>query len=167
MIYALSHSLFLFDVESKSAPSIGVAGWFLFVVLLSEMNDIMQAIVGRKFGKHKITPMVSPNKTYEGLVGGIATCTVLAVLLAPYMTTLTTERSAIAGISLSVSAGVLISLAGFLGDINMSAIKRDAGVKDGGTLLPGMGGMIDRIDSLTFTGPVFYYFVEFLDHFQR
>ena len=55
-------------------------------------------------------------------------------------------------------AGVLISLFGFLGDINMSGIKRDVGVKDGSTLLPGQGGMIDRIDSLTFTAPVFYYF---------
>ena len=62
----------------------------------------------------------------------------------------------------SVIAGALISFFGFLGDINMSGIKRDAGVKDGSQLLPGQGGMIDRIDSLTFTAPVFFYYVRFL-----
>ncbi len=84
---------------------------------------------------------------------------ILAVLLAPYLTTLTVDRGKAAGWAISATAGLLISLFGFLGDINMSAIKREAGVKDGSSLLPGMGGMIDRIDSMTFTGPAFYYFV--------
>ena len=167
MIYGLSHSLFLFQIDSPTAPAVGIAGWFLFVVLLSETNDIMQAIVGRKLGKHKITPTVSPNKTYEGLAGGLVTSVVLSVALAPYMTTITIDRSTAAGVALSIFAGVLISIAGFLGDINMSAIKRDAGVKDGSAMLPGMGGMIDRIDSLTFTGPVFYYCVLALNHFTQ
>jgi phosphatidate cytidylyltransferase len=163
MIYGLSHSLFLFFVDEGTEPVVGVVGWFLFLVMLSEMNDIMQAIVGRKIGKHKITPVVSPHKTYEGLAGGMMTCVGLSVLLAPYLTTLTVGRSTWSGITLSIAAGLLISVAGFLGDINMSAIKRDAGVKDGSSLLPGMGGMIDRIDSLTFTGPVFYYFILILN----
>jgi len=167
MIYGLSHSLFLFEIDSTSVPMVGTVGWFLFVVLLSEMNDIMQAIVGRKFGKHKITPNVSPNKTFEGLVGGLVTSIVLSVLLAPYMTTLTNGRGIVSGIALSAFAGTLTSIAGFLGDINMSAVKRDAGVKDGSSLLPGMGGMIDRIDSLTFTGPVFYYFIVSLNYLTR
>ncbi len=167
IIYGLSHSLFLFNMESTSIPMVGIAGWFLFVVLVSEMNDIMQAIVGRKFGKRMIMPRISPHKTYEGLIGGLLTSILLSVLLAPYMTTFTAEKTIADGVLLSVTAGVLISLAGFAGDVNMSAIKRDAGVKDGSTLLPGMGGMIDRIDSLTFSGPVFYYFVELLNHFNR
>ncbi len=167
MIYGLSHSLFLFEVDPGNEPIVGATGWFLFLVMLSEMNDIMQAIVGRKFGKHKITPIVSPHKTYEGLLGGLITCSILSVLLAPYLTTITMDRSRPSAIALSVLAGLLISVAGFLGDINMSAIKRDAGVKDGSTLLPGMGGMIDRIDSLTFTGPVFYYFVTILNQSNR
>jgi phosphatidate cytidylyltransferase len=167
MVYGLSYSLFLFDLNTVTEPVVGTAGWFLFLVLLSEMNDIMQSIVGRKFGKHKITPEVSPNKTYEGLAGGLVTSGTLAVLLAPYMTTITSDRSYFAGFALSLVAGLLISVAGFLGDINMSAIKRDAGVKDGSTLRPGMGGMIDRIDSLTFTGPVFYFFVVLLNQFAQ
>lgn len=166
MIYGLSHALFLFEIKSDSEPLVGTAGRFLFLVLLTEMNDIMQAIVGRKFGKHKITPLVSPNKSFEGLVGGLATTILLSVALAPLMTTITFNRSLAEGLGLSIFAGVLISVSGFLGDINMSAIKRDAGVKDGSSLLPGMGGVIDRIDSLIFTGPTFYYFVVLLNPTQ-
>jgi phosphatidate cytidylyltransferase len=159
MIYGLSHSLFLYDLDPLPEPHVGPAGWFLFLVLLTEMNDIMQAVVGRKFGKHKVTPDVSPNKSLEGLLGGLVTTVVLSVLLAPYLTTFCSGRNLLSGIGWAAIAGILISLAGFLGDINMSAIKRDANVKDGSRLLPGMGGVIDRIDSLIFTGPVFYYFV--------
>jgi phosphatidate cytidylyltransferase len=82
---------------------------------------------------------------------------ILAICLAPFLTTLTAEKSWVMGILVSALVGVAISLSGFLGDINMSAIKRDAGVKDGSAILPGMGGVIDRIDSLIFTAPVFYY----------
>ena len=72
------------------------------------------------------------------------------------------ERARTAGIVLAMLAGLLIALAGFLGDINKSGVKRDVGVKDSGTILPGQGGMMDRIDSLTFSAPVFYYFVRTL-----
>ena len=163
IVYGLSYSLFLFDVESTPEPLVGTVGWFLFLVLLTETNDIMQAIVGRKFGKHKITPIVSPNKSLEGLLGGLTTTIALSVTLAPIMTTITHGKTLLPAVFLSVSAGVLISLVGFLGDIHMSAIKRDAGVKDGSSLLPGMGGVIDRIDSLTFAGPAFYGFVVLLE----
>jgi phosphatidate cytidylyltransferase len=164
LIYSLSFSLRLFQIESPpesvTEPLVGTAGPFLFLVLLTEMNDIMQALVGRKFGKRKIAPQVSPNKTLEGLIGGLLTLIGLSFLLAPWMTTWTVGRSPLVGLVLSISAGVLISLVGFVGDIHMSAIKRDAGVKDGSALLPGMGGVIDRVDSLIFTGPAFYIFVE-------
>jgi phosphatidate cytidylyltransferase len=166
IVYGLSHSLFLFEIQSNSAPWVGVAGWFLFLVLLTEMNDIVQAIVGRKLGRRKITPRVSPNKSLEGLIGGVIFTIALSILLAPWLTALTAGRTWWEGILISVSAGLLISLSGFLGDINMSAIKRDAGVKDGSSLLPGMGGVIDRIDSMTFTGPVFYYFVVLVNQTQ-
>ncbi len=159
MIYGLSHALFLFEIHSGVEPIVGAAGWVLFLVLLTELNDIMQALVGRKIGKRKLAPRVSPHKTLEGLIGGLVCTMILALLLAPYLTTLTVDRGKAAGWAMSATAGLLISLFGFLGDINISAIKREAGVKDGSSLLPGMGGMIDRIDSMTFTGPAFYYFV--------
>lgn len=159
LIYGLSHILFLFEIDATVEPMVGATGWILYLVLLTEMNDIMQAIVGRRLGKRQITPQISPHKTLEGLLGGVVSTVILALLLAPYLTTMTMERTELEGWLMCVAAGVLISLAGYCGDINMSAIKRDAGVKDGSSLLPGMGGIIDRIDSMTFTAPVFYYFV--------
>ncbi len=161
-VYCLSHAYFLLTLPASTQPWVGQVGWFLYLVLLTETNDIAQALVGRRFGKTKITPRISPNKSLEGLLGGVALTIVLAVLLAPWLTTLMHERGRNAGIFLSMLAGLLIALAGFLGDINKSGVKRDVGVKDSGTILPGQGGMMDRIDSLTFSAPVFYYFVRTL-----
>lgn len=167
IVYGLSHTVRLFDLPEEMNPVAGSAGWFLYLVVLTETNDIAQAIVGRKFGRHKITPVVSPNKSWEGLVGGVIVTTILALVLAGLLTPLTDESILLGNgavvstpYALAVMSGLLISLAGFLGDLNMSAIKRDVGVKDGSALLPGQGGVIDRIDSLTFTAPVFYYFIK-------
>ncbi len=161
LVYCLSHAALLFIDTAETRPMAGSAGWFLFVVIITEMDDIAQALVGRRIGRHRITPRISPNKTWEGFAGGVVTSVLLSLLLSPWLTTfppVTTPQ----GLLTAVSAGLLIVIAAFLGDINMSAIKRDAGVKDGSTLLPGMGGIIDRVDSLTFTAPAFYYFVRFL-----
>lgn len=158
LVYALSHAALLFSVETIGEPLVGPAGWFLFVVIITEMDDIAQALVGRRIGRHKITPHISPNKTWEGFAGGVATSVLLSLLLAPWLTTFP-PLSTFQGIITAVGSGLLIVLAAFLGDINMSAIKRDVGVKDGSQILPGMGGIIDRVDSLTFTAPVFYYFL--------
>jgi phosphatidate cytidylyltransferase len=158
-VYCLSHAAMLFEISPDNPPPVGRVGWFLFLILLTETNDIMQAITGRRLGTRRITPRVSPNKSLEGLLGGITTSVTLAVISAPYLTSFMKSNSPWNGLLISAAAGLLISVFGFLGDINMSAMKRDAGVKDGSRLLPGQGGMIDRIDSLTFTAPVFYYFV--------
>ena len=81
----------------------------------------------------------------------------------PWLTTLTIDRPIWLGVLISGGVGVIISLAGFLGDVNISGLKREAGVKDSGTLFPGMGGMLDRIDSLTYSAPAFYYFVKLVN----
>ena len=166
--YGVSHAALLMALPATSSGPLGPAGWFLFLIILTEADDIFQAIVGRLFGAHKrhrITPVISPNKTWEGFFGGMLVIVILAPLIAPWLTTLGQQAGPF---SLSESlhpwaapilAAILISLAGFFGDINMSAIKRDAGVKDSSNLLPGMGGAIDRVDSLTMTAPVFVYFV--------
>ncbi len=158
LVYGLSHAALLFSIESNSDPLVGNAGWFLFVVIITEMDDIAQALVGRRIGRHKITPHISPNKTWEGFAGGVVTSVLLSLLLTPWLTTFP-PLSTFCGICTAVGSGLLIVSAAFLGDINMSAIKRDVGVKDGSTILPGMGGIIDRVDSLTFTAPAFYYFL--------
>ena len=166
--YGISHAAFLTILPSTAAGPLGPTGWFVFLVVLTEADDIFQAIIGRLFGAHKrhrISPVISPNKTWEGFFGGLIVIAILAPLMAPWLTTLGQQAGPF---SLSQAhqpwvapmlVAILISIAGFFGDINMSAIKRDAGVKDSSKLLPGMGGVIDRVDSLTLTAPVFVYFV--------
>ncbi len=166
--YGVSHAALVMILPASSAGPLGPAGWFLFLVILTETDDIFQAIVGRLFGAHKrhrIIPTISPNKTWEGYFGGLLVIVVIAPIIAPWLTTLGQQAGPF-GLSeplrpfvAPMFAAILISFAGFFGDINMSAIKRDSGVKDSSNLLPGMGGVIDRVDSLTMTAPVFVYFI--------
>lgn len=165
--YGVSHAALLMALPETSVGPLGPAGWFLFVVILTETDDIFQAIVGRLFGSHKrhrITPTISPNKTWEGFIGGMLVIVLLAPIIAPWLTTLDRQPGPFAlPVSLQpfvapILVALLISFAGFFGDINMSAIKRDSGIKDSSRLLPGMGGVIDRVDSLTMTAPTFVYF---------
>jgi phosphatidate cytidylyltransferase len=107
-------------------------------------------------GRHKIIPKVSPNKTWEGFLGGLATTVGLAALLAPHLTPLSGVES--------ILAGLLIGCGGFIGDVTISALKRDIGVKDSGSLLPGHGGILDRIDSLTYTAPLLFHFVYYFHY---
>jgi phosphatidate cytidylyltransferase len=168
LIYGMSHAAYLFILPASSGGPAGPAGWFFFLLILTESNDIFQAIIGRAMGAHKrhrIAPTVSPNKTWEGFMGGMLVTIGLALLLAPWLTTLG-ESSGPWGLPegwrrwvAAVLVGIVVAVAGFFGDINMSAIKRDSGVKDSSAMLPGMGGLIDRVDSLTFTGPAFVYFL--------
>lgn len=164
VVFGLSHAALLFQLPESGSHALGNTGWFLFLVIVTETNDIFQALVGRRVGKHKVTPVVSPNKSWEGCLGGCLATVAVASLLAPFLTPFA-DRTALTAMELPITLpffwstffAVIISFSGFLGDINMSAIKRDVGVKDGSSRLPGQGGVIDRIDSLTFTAPVFYY----------
>jgi phosphatidate cytidylyltransferase len=120
--------------------------WLLGVMGLVWMADISAYFAGRKFGRHKLAPSISPGKTWEGVAGAMVGVTVyvLAVMLGSGMTQrYSLFLFAIAGVALSV-----------IGDLFESAIKRQAGVKDSGALLPGHGGLLDRIDALTSTLPL-------------
>ena len=145
MVFAISHQAYLLVL--------GGAGLVLYLVVLTQLNDVAQYVWGKRFGRHKATPTVSPGKTLEGLIGGIATTTALSWFLAPLLTPLSRWDS--------LAAGCLIGAGGFLGDITISALKRDLGVKDSGQLIPGHGGILDRIDSLTYTAPLFFHFLRF------
>ncbi len=158
-VFCLSHAFFLLKLNGLPEPWVGNTGWLLYLVLLTECNDIAQALIGRRFGRTKIVPLVSPKKSLEGLLGGLAVTMILAAILAPWLTSLIMERSWTRGVLATLLSGVLVSVLGFLGDINKSGMKRDVGVKDSGTLLPGQGGMMDRVDSLTFSAPGMYFFV--------
>ena len=155
-VFGLSHMAYLLALPDAANPAGASVGLLLYLVFLTEINDVAQYIWGKSFGRRKVTPTVSPNKTVEGMVGGVLTTTVLAVLLAPWLTPLSSLES--------VAAGALIGIAGFIGDVTISAVKRDIGVKDSGNTLPGHGGILDRLDSLTYTAPLFFHFIRYLHY---
>ena len=127
------------------------AGLLLFLVMLTELNDVFQYLWGKSLGHRRVAPHISPKKTWAGMLGGVATTTVLAAIVGPWLTFMDWQHAML--------AGALIGVAGFAGDLSISAIKRDLGVKDSGTTLPGHGGILDRIDSLTYTAPLFFHYV--------
>ena len=151
-VFALSHTAMLLASGPNAGPA-GGAGLLLFLVALTQFNDVAQFTWGKLFGNRKILPKVSPKKTWEGFLGGLATSMVVAALVGPYLTPLDSFWSA--------AAGGMIAIAGFLGDVTISAFKRDLGVKDSGGLIPGHGGILDRVDSLTYAAPVFYHAIHF------
>ncbi len=156
-VFSLSHAAYLLALPNAVNPSAGSAGLLLYLVFLTEFNDVAQYVWGKSLGKHKILPKVSPNKTWEGFLGGLLTTTLLAFLLAPWFTPLTPWEALFTG-------GIIIATAGFFGDVTISALKRDLGIKDTGTMLPGHGGILDRVDSLTYTAPLFFHFVYYLHY---
>jgi phosphatidate cytidylyltransferase len=123
-----------------------------FFVVVVQISDVLQYVFGKLFGKHKIAPHISPNKTVEGFVGGVLSATLLGTCFW-WMTPFAPWQAAI--------MALIISVTGFGGGMVMSAIKRDRGVKDYGAMIPGHGGMIDRIDSLCFAAPVFFHLTRY------
>ncbi|MBF5058598.1 phosphatidate cytidylyltransferase [Candidatus Neptunochlamydia vexilliferae] len=147
--YSLSYVAYLAPFSSRMGFKAGPLGLMIFLLVLTELNDAAQYMWGKLFGKHKVVPKISPKKSVEGLVGGIITTSLLAMVFAPFLTPLTLPWAAL--------VGFLIGIGGFFGDVTMSALKRDMHVKDFGTLLPGHGGLLDRVDSLVFTAPLFFH----------
>lgn len=149
-VFSLSHAAFLLVLPDSGAVT--GAGLLLFLVIVTEGNDVAQYVWGKAFGRAKVAPTVSPNKSWAGLLGGIATSAVLAGALA-YLTPMPWWVAA--------CVGAVGGFVGFCGDLVMSAVKRDLGIKDTGTMLPGHGGVLDRIDSLVFTAPLFLHFIRY------
>jgi phosphatidate cytidylyltransferase len=121
--------------------------WLAGAFVLTWANDILAYLVGVSAGRHRLAPQISPKKSVEGAVGGLIGTTVAAVLVRGWF-----------GLDWAGAAltGVVCSVAGVLGDLVESSLKRGAGVKDSGTLLPGHGGLLDRFDSAFFVLPVIY-----------
>ncbi|MFV0344992.1 MAG: phosphatidate cytidylyltransferase [Bacteroidales bacterium] len=151
-VFGISHMAYLLSLPDIEGFNSGGRGLLLFLVFLTEINDVMQFTWGKLLGRHKVIPRVSPNKTWEGLLGGLICTTGIGYLLA-FLTPLNTWQVII--------VSFLVALSGFLGDVVMSSIKRDIGVKDTGSTIPGHGGILDRIDSLAYTAPTFFHLVYF------
>lgn len=151
LFYLLIATFYLVSISILYYIGNGGMGYKYLILLVvpMELNDVSQYMAGKLFGKTKITPHISPNKTLEGVIGGILMTTVIFnlmyYLLFGEVITLKTILLAMA-----------LSFLGFLGDLTFSLTKRKANVKDTGTLLPGHGGLLDRVDSLLYTTPLFY-----------
>ena len=153
-VFNLSHVAYLVALPRIDQPSAGSVGLLLFLVILTQFNDVAQYIWGKAFGGRKIVPAVSPSKTWAGFIGGVLTTMAAACVLAPHLTPLAGWHT--------VAAGAIIAVSGFVGDVTVSAVKRDIGVKDSSSFIPGHGGILDRVDSLTFGAPVFFHYIFYL-----
>jgi phosphatidate cytidylyltransferase len=149
-IYCLSYTpaLLMLQIPGYGRP----AKLMLYLVLVDQLSDVLQYVWGKMLGRHKIAPVVSPNKTWEGLVGGVVSATLIGTALW-WMTPFTPAVAA--------AVSLTIALMGFAGGLTMSAIKRDRGVKDYGTLIKGHGGILDRMDSMCFAAPIFFHIVRY------
>ena len=140
--------------EGSALGSGGAEGalLMLFLVVVVQLSDVFQYVWGKTFGKHAVAPSVSPNKTWEGLIGGVLTATAIGAGLW-WITPFTWWQAAL--------LAFVSCLMGFFGGLVMSSIKRDRGVKDFGATIAGHGGIMDRLDSLSFSAPVFFHLVRF------
>ena len=133
-------------------PAVPGALLAVFLLIISQFSDIMQYVFGKLFGFHELAPSISPGKTVEGLLGGLASATILGALLSGITPFGRWQAAAMA---------LVIALMGSLGGLVMSAIKRDRGIKDWGHLVSGHGGVLDRLDSVCFAAPVFFHLTRY------
>jgi phosphatidate cytidylyltransferase len=123
-----------------------------FLVIVVQLSDVLQYVLGKLFGRTKIAPNLSPSKTVEGFVGGVISATLIGASLS-WITPFTPFQAGV--------LAFIITIMGFFGGLVMSAIKRDRGVKDWGNLIEGHGGLIDRLDSVVFSAPIFFHIVRY------
>ena len=154
-VFCISHIAYLLTLSVKNNAA-GSVGLVLFLLFITQFNDVSQYIWGKLFGKNKIIPKVSPNKTWEGFLGAVITITICSGFAAPLLTPLTFE--------LGLIFGFIISISGFFGDVVISSVKRDLEIKDSGNLIPGHGGILDRIDSLIYTAPLFFHMIYYFSY---
>lgn len=157
-VYCLSYAPAMLSLEIAGYPSAGSEGQnarlLFFFVLIVQMGDLLEYVWDKLLGRHVIAPEVNPSKTWEGFLGGVGSATLLGTALwwatpfEPWMAAL---------------MSLLITVMGFAGAMTMSAIKRDRGVSDYGTLIEGHVGILDRLDSICFAAPVFFHVTRFLD----
>jgi phosphatidate cytidylyltransferase len=157
--WLLSHFVLLRALTTQLNPGLltplGLepgAAWVFLVLAVTFLQDTAAYFVGRSWGRHKLAPALSPKKTWEGAAGGMVGAIMASLICIPLL-----------GLPLSFGAGALLGaiggLVGPLGDLSESLIKRQVGLKDAGKIIPGHGGILDRADSLLFTGPVLYYLI--------
>ena len=153
-VYSVSYvpALLTLHLRGAGAQVSNSGALAVFLIVTAECSDVMQYVFGKLLGRRRIAPRLSPSKTIEGLTGGVTSAAALGGLLwwiTPF------QRWQAAAMAL------MIALLGFLGGLVMSAIKRDRGLKDWGRLLPGHGGVLDRMDSICFAAPAFFHLTRY------
>lgn len=150
-VYCISHipALLMLSIPNFEGRQLHLVA---FLILVVQSSDVFQYVWGKLLGKRKISPNISPSKTLEGLIGGVLTSTALGASLF-WLTPFNLWQAAL--------IALIINVLGFFGGFVLSAIKRDRGVKDWGWLIEGHGGMLDRVDSLSFAAPVFFHIVRY------
>ena len=150
-VYCVSHvpALLMLEIPGYAGKN---ARLLFFLVVIVQLSDVLQYVWGKLLGKHKIAPVISPSKTWEGFIGGVLSATLIGTALW-WATPFTMWQT--------MGMAFIITVMGFLGGLTMSAIKRDAGVKDWGSSIQGHGGVLDRIDSICFAGPIFFHLTRY------
>ena len=150
-VFCISHvpALLTLDIAGYDGRNLLL---IVFLVVVVQSSDVLQYCWGMLFGKHRVAPALSPSKTWEGLIGGVASATTLGAALF-WITPFGPWQAALMALA--------INIMGFCGGLVMSAIKRDHGVKDWGQMIEGHGGMLDRLDSVAFAAPVFFHLTRF------
>lgn len=150
-VFCLSHlpALTMLQIPGHEARGVLLVVW---VIVTVQLSDVLQYVFGKLFGRRPVAPRLSPSKTWEGLAGGTLSAACVGALmhwLTPW------------GMGMAFVLALLLVALGFAGGLILSAMKRDRGVKDWGNVIPGHGGIVDRVDSLVFAAPVFFHVVRF------
>ena len=130
-------------------------GYIFYIIFAVEINDVAAFCCGKLFGTHRLNPEISPNKTWEGAIGAV-----IVSMLLPWILWFSFPHF---GPLQLLLVGLLVGIGGQLGDLTISFIKRDIGIKDMGSVIPGHGGILDRIDSLVFVVPIFFHITRWFD----
>ena len=150
-LYGLSHAaaLAMLDIPGAGRGNAALLVWFL---LVAQLSDVLQYCCGKLFGRRAVAPVLSPHKTWEGLVGGGTLACAVGASLHGFTPFLAWQAAALA---------LIVVVAGFFGGLVLSAMKRSLGIKDWGSSIPGHGGVLDRLDSVAFSAPIFFHLVRF------
>ncbi len=153
-VYGIGHMAYLVNLHHLHDPDAPYSGitLLIYLIFVAEISDVFQYIFGKLFGKHRVWPSISPGKTWEGLIGGGLTATLFGYQFRSLTPFSPPE---------SIFVSLLIVILGFIGGGVMSAMKRDLGKKDFGYILPGHGGIIDRVDSLCWAAPIYFHYIAY------
>jgi phosphatidate cytidylyltransferase len=149
LVFSLSFIILIPFTDNSYQPYL-----LIFVLLLIWANDSFAFLIGKNFGKRKLFESVSPKKTIEGFIGGLVFSILTAVVISMFTELLSSMHW--------IVIAIIVSVIGTIGDLVESKFKRQASIKDSGTIMPGHGGLLDRLDSLLFVAPFVYLYIQFI-----